>query len=242
MKTSRKDFLKTGALVTTGLLLNNSTLKAGYNKLIGISNDPLLYSLPKLTYSYNSLVPFIDAQTMEIHHGKHHQTYVTKLNEALAKNPELQGHKIEHLLANLNQVPEQIRMAVRNNGGGHYNHSLFWQLLAPEVKPSEKLQSTLSRHFGSFDDFKKQFEKSALNHFGSGWVWLIKTNDKLQITTTSNQDNTLMDIALIKGKPILALDVWEHAYYLNYQNKRADYITAFWNIINWQKVEEQLNG
>lgn len=241
MRTSRKQFLKTGALVTTGLIFNNSSIQAGYHKLAQISNEAMLYTLPKLTYSYNSLMPFIDAKTMEIHHGKHHQTYVTKLNEALAKNHELQGHKIEHLLAHLNQIPEQIRTAVRNNGGGHYNHSLFWQLLAPNIKPSEKLQSILAEQFGTFEDFRKQIEKAALSQFGSGWVWLIKTNDKLQITTTPNQDNPLMDIALVKGKPLLALDVWEHAYYLNYQNKRADYITAFWNIVNWQKVEELLH-
>ncbi|MBI2632353.1 superoxide dismutase [Candidatus Pacearchaeota archaeon] len=192
------------------------------------------YTLPKLAFAYDSLEPFIDAKTMEIHHTKHHQAYIDKLNEALAKHPEFDNRKVEELLINLNSVPEDIRIAVRNHGGGHLNHSLFWELLKKDIKFEGKIADIIIKEFGNFDEFKKKFTNIALTHFGSGWAWLVLNKGKLEIYNTSNQDSPLMD-----GKfPILGLDVWEHAYYLKYQNKRADYIAAFWNIINWEKVNE----
>ncbi len=194
------------------------------------------YTLPKLAYEYTALEPFIDAKTMEIHHTKHHQTYVDKLNEALAKNPELTT-PVEQLLADLNKVPEDIRTAIRNHGGGHINHSLFWEILSNDSKSKEvkgKVIEEITKTFTSIDKFKEQFNAAALARFGSGWAWLVFNKGKLEIISTPNQDSPLMD-----GKiPLLGLDVWEHAYYLKYQNKRADYITAFWNILNWSKVDE----
>ena len=198
--------------------------------------------LPKLPYEYNALEPFIDEQTMRIHHTKHHQNYVDKLNEALDKHPELKEKKVEELLAdNLKIVPEDIKGAVRNHGGGHINHSFFWQILSPQKQDGskmKKLADAINANFGDYTQFQEQFKTTALGRFGSGWAWLILNKDKkLEIVSTPNQDSPLSD-----GKiPLLALDVWEHAYYLKYQNKRADYIEAFWNIINWKKVEELYN-
>jgi Fe-Mn family superoxide dismutase len=204
----------------------------------------MAFTLPKLNYAFDALEPTIDAMTMEIHYSKHHQTYVDKLNEAIAKHQDLEGKTIEELLSSINGLPEDIRTAVRNNGGGHFNHSLFWELLTPEKQGSEdmpKLSQAIAESFGDFAKFQEAFKAAALGRFGSGWVWLIQTPDlKLQIISTANQDNPLMDIAEVKGKPILALDVWEHAYYLKHQNKRADYVDGFWNIINWVMVEELL--
>ncbi|HMT29454.1 MAG TPA: superoxide dismutase [Bacteroidia bacterium] len=197
----------------------------------------MAFELPKLPYAFNALEPHIDARTMEIHHGKHHQAYVTNLNNAVA-GTETEKLSIEEICKNISKHP----MAVRNNGGGHYNHSLFWSILTPNAPsaPSGALADAISAHFGSFDDFKSKFATAATTRFGSGWAWLVKNGDgKLEISSTPNQDNPLMDIAEVKGNPILGLDVWEHAYYLHYQNRRPDYITAFWNVINWDEVAKR---
>mgnify|MGYP001606467866 CR=1 FL=1 len=193
------------------------------------------HMLPALDYTYDSLEPYIDAKTMEIHHTKHHQTYGDKLNLALEKHPALFDKKVEWLLTNLFSVPEDIRSAVRNHGGGHANHSLFWELLSSNGgKPSRELTESLVKTFGSFDEFKLKFAESAMNRFGSGWAWLVLDKGKLEIYSTANQDSPLSE-----GKiPILGLDIWEHAYYLRYQQKRADYVNAFWNVVNWKKVNE----
>lgn len=195
------------------------------------------YELPKLNYAYNALEPHIDAKTMEIHHTKHHQTYIDKLNKALETHPELHDKTLEELLTSLPSLPQDIQTAVRNNGGGHYNHSLFWEMLTPNQNKldSGNLFEAVNKSFGSFDAFKEKFTTEAMNRFGSGWVWLVTdANGQLSILSTPNQDNPISD----SKAPILGLDVWEHAYYLNYQNRRADYISAFWNIINWDKAEE----
>lgn len=194
----------------------------------------MAYTLPKLPYAYDALEPHIDAQTMEIHHTKHHQTYIDKLNGALEKYAELAEKPIEELLKNLDTVPEDIRTAVRNHGGGHYNHSLFWNMLSPEKsEPNTEIASALAAEFGSFGAFQEKFAEASLARFGSGWAWLIKNPDSsLEIMSTANQDNPISE-----GKTsLLGLDVWEHAYYLKYQNKRADYVAAFWNIVNWGEV------
>ena len=241
MKSTRKSFLKTSAILAAGATLYNSQVRAAVNTINQLTNDGL-FSLPKLPYTYNALEPFIDAQTMEIHHSKHHQAYVNNLNAAIQKEISLKGKSVEELLANISKLPESVRTAVRNNGGGHWNHAFFWQLLKTGTKPSEKVNQAIIKNFGSMEEFKKQFEKAAMSQFGSGWAWLIKQGDKLLVTSTPNQDNPLMDISTIKGTPIIGLDVWEHAYYLKYQNKRADYTQAFWNILNWEKVEQLLDA
>jgi len=192
------------------------------------------HALPKLDYAYDTLEPYIDAKTMEIHYTKHHQAYIDKLNAALEKYPELLEKPVEELLKNLNNVPEDIRMAVRNHGGGHYNHSIFWKLLKKNVKMSEKINVAIDESFGSFENFKKAFTDAALNRFGSGWAWLVMNKGKLEVLSTANQDTPISD-----GKiPILGIDVWEHAYYLKYQNKRAEYIENFFHIINWEFVDK----
>ena len=193
-----------------------------------------MFTLPKLKYSYDALEPYIDAQTMEIHHTKHHQTYIDKVNKAI-EGTEWADKPIEEILANVSKLDA----AVRNNAGGHWNHSFFWEILGPnDGNPEGELLAAIERDFGSFEEFKKQFTENALAVFGSGWVWLIVQDGKLKIIKTRLQDNPLMDDAPEKGTPILALDVWEHAYYLKYQNKRADYVAAFWNVVNWTKVAE----
>lgn len=194
-----------------------------------------MYKLPNLTYAYNALEPVIDAKTMEIHHTKHHNAYVTNLNQALAKYPEL-TLSLNEMLFDLNKVPEDIRGAVRNNGGGHYNHALFWEILTPggAKMPSGKLLEEINKAFGSFDNFKEQFSTAAKTRFGSGWAWLLKTDKGLKVVSTPNQDTPLNE-----GKPILGLDVWEHAYYLNYQNRRPDYVEEFFKVINWDVVAEK---
>jgi Fe-Mn family superoxide dismutase len=195
------------------------------------------FELPKLSYAYDALEPYIDARTMEIHYTKHHGGYTSKLNDAI-KSTELEGKSIEQILANISTASA----AVRNNGGGYYNHSLFWSVMSPNGggKPSGKLLEAIENDFGSFDEFKKEFSAAAATRFGSGWAWLVKTPDgKLTVSSTPNQDNPLMDVAEIKGKPVLGLDVWEHAYYLKYQNLRPDYIDAFWNIVNWEEVSKR---
>ncbi|WP_367870513.1 superoxide dismutase [Luteolibacter sp. Populi] len=201
----------------------------------------MAHTLPPLGYSLDALEPHIDARTMEIHHGKHHNAYVTNLNAALAGKPDLEAKSAEDLITDLGAVPDDIRTAVRNNGGGHVNHSLFWKVIAPggAKAPSGDLAAAIDKAFGSFDAFKEAFGKAATTRFGSGWAWLSKTADGLAISSTANQDNPTMgpDFGGSKGAtPILGLDVWEHAYYLNYQNRRPDYITAFWNVVNWDVV------
>ncbi|MGA2641989.1 MAG: superoxide dismutase [Spirochaetia bacterium] len=199
------------------------------------------YSLPDLPYAFNALEPHIDAKTMEIHHGKHHATYVTKLNAALDKAPSFQGRPIEEILKSLDSIPADIRTAVRNHGGGHLNHSLFWKMLSPKGggKPSGELATTLDKNFGSFDAFKDQFGNAAANLFGSGWAWLcVDAAGKLVIISLPNQDSPLSQGL----KPVLGLDVWEHAYYLRYQNRRSDYIAAFWNVVSWEQVAANLGG
>ena len=192
------------------------------------------HNLPELPYAYNALEPYFDAQTMEIHHTKHHQTYVDKLNAALEEHANLQSKSVEDLLRDLNAVPESIRTAVRNHGGGHFNHSFFWPMLRKETRYSGEVADAINSTFGSFDTFKEQFSNSAALLFGSGWAWLVWSNNELQVVTTANQDNPLS-----QGKtPILGIDVWEHAYYLKYQNRRPEYISAFFNVINWDKVNE----
>lgn len=193
------------------------------------------YTLPPLPFEYAALEPHIDARTMEIHYTKHHQAYIDKLNAALETHPDtdLAKKTLEELLKDLNSVPEDIRTAVRNNGGGHFNHSLFWSLLTKEQKsPSGPLLEKIEQDFGGLDKFKEQFTQAALNRFGSGWAWLVLDGSTLKVDSTPNQDSPIME----SKKPLLCLDVWEHAYYLNYQNRRADYVTAFWNIINWDQV------
>ncbi|MBU8905713.1 superoxide dismutase SodA [Desertibacillus haloalkaliphilus] len=198
------------------------------------------YELPNLPYDFNALEPHIDEETMKIHHGKHHNTYVTKLNGALEGHDELASKSVEDLVSNLDAVPENIRTAVRNNGGGHANHTLFWQILSPNGggEPTGELAEAINSTFGSLDKFKEEFAAAAAGRFGSGWAWLIVDNGNLAITSTPNQDTPLME-----GKtPILGLDVWEHAYYLNYQNRRPDYIAAFWNVVNWDEVSKRFAG
>ena len=199
------------------------------------------FTLPPLPYPPNALEPHVDARTMEIHHGKHHQTYVTNLNTALEKAPEHQNKSLEQLLASLGSVPEAVRTAVRNNGGGHWNHSLFWELMGPKAggAPSGKLGDAIKAAFGDFEKFKEQFGAAAAGRFGSGWVWLLNDGGKLSITSTPNQDNPLMDGKSPKAV-VLGLDVWEHAYYLLYQNRRPDYVKAWWNVVNWKAVEKRV--
>ena len=199
----------------------------------------MAFTLPALPYAFNALEPHIDARTMEIHHGKHHNTYVTNLNNALAGKPE-ENSTVEDICKNISKFP----VAVRNNGGGHYNHSFFWTILGPDGgKPSGALAEGINAAFGSFDEFKTKFGAAAAGRFGSGWAWLIVDGaGKLQITSTPNQDNPLMDVAEVQGKPVLGLDVWEHAYYLNYQNRRPDYVTAFWNVVNWSEVAKRFSA
>lgn len=196
------------------------------------------HTLPKLPYEYNALEPYIDAQTMEIHHTKHHQTYIDKLNAAVEKYPELAEKPVEELLKDLNAVPEDIRTTVRNHGGGHYNHSLFWNMMAPSAggKPQGEIATAINEKFGSFDDFTKAFTEAATTRFGSGWAWLVITKENtLEIMSTANQDSPISE-----GKiPLLGLDVWEHAYYLHYNQRRPDYIEAFWNVVNWNEVQKR---
>lgn len=195
----------------------------------------MTHKLPPLPYEYNALEPHIDEQTMRIHHTKHHQTYVDKLNGALEKHPELASKPVEELLKNINAVPEDIRTAVRNHGGGHANHTFFWNVMSAHGgKPSEHLMHHIDETFGSFDKFKEEFTNAALNRFGSGWAWLVLDHGKLAVISTANQDSPLME-----GKtPLLGIDVWEHAYYLKHQSARAKYVESFWHVVNWAQVEK----
>jgi Fe-Mn family superoxide dismutase len=198
----------------------------------------MAHELPPLPYDYNALEGNIDEMTMRIHHDKHHATYVTNLNAALDKHPELHSKSLDALLRDLNSVPEDIRTAIRNNGGGHWNHSMFWQWMAPKAggEPTGALGDAIKASFGDFGKFKDQFKAAALGRFGSGWAWVVSDNGKLAIVSTPNQDNPLME-----GKnALVGLDVWEHAYYLKYQNRRADYVDAWWNVVNWAQVAKNL--
>lgn len=199
------------------------------------------FKLPSLPYEYGALEPFIDSTTMRIHHTAHHAAYVNNLNKAVEKYPQYNKLDITELLRKINTLPKDIQTAVRNNGGGHYNHTFFWEIMAPAgtTTMSPALEKALVKQFGSVDKFREEFEKAATGRFGSGWVWLMqKADGTLYIDSTPNQDNMLMPFNTMKGKPILALDVWEHAYYLKYQSKRAAYVKAFWNVVNWNKVSE----
>jgi len=200
----------------------------------------MAYELPPLPYPNNALEPHFDAQTMEIHHDKHHAAYVTNVNKAIAGKADLEKKSVEELISNLDAVPADIRGAVRNNGGGHANHSMFWKLLGPKAggAPSGKLGDDIKAAFGSFDAFKEKLEAAGMGRFGSGWAWLVVNNGKLEVVSTANQDSPLMGkaVAGCDGKPILGVDVWEHAYYLKYQNRRPDYLKAIWNVINWAEV------
>jgi len=233
-KQNRREFIRTGALVAAaGVVLSQTGKVFGAAAPHGDA-----FSLPPLPYDYAALEPFIDTQTMQIHHDKHHAAYITNVNKALAPM-HLHGITIEDLCKNISKYDATIR----NNGGGHYNHSLFWQMMKPkgEGQPAGKVAEAINASFGSFEAFKTNFTEAAMKRFGSGWAWLVKGADgKLAIGSTANQDNPLMDNSEFKGTPLLALDVWEHAYYLKYQNKRADYVTAFWNVVNWEEVAKRM--
>ena len=195
----------------------------------------MAFTLPPLPYAYDALEPYIDAQTMQIHHDKHHQAYVDNLNKAIAGTPN-ENKSLDEIIKNAGSISP----AVRNNGGGHWNHSFFWEILAPQSagQPNGELADAINSEFGSFDAFKEKFNAAGASRFGSGWAWLIVKDGKLEVTSTPNQDNPLMDVAEVKGRPILGVDVWEHAYYLKYQNRRAEYLNNFWNVISWSKVAE----
>jgi Fe-Mn family superoxide dismutase len=226
---TRKDFV-------SSLFLGLAGTKAMANTTNNIFNTVDAFTLPNLPYAYNALEPFIDAQTMEIHHSKHHQAYVTNLNKAVLGTPN-EFTPLVDIIKNISKST----VVVRNNGGGHWNHTFFWEILSPKTTaPSENLMTMINRDFGSLEKMQADFSAAATSRFGSGWAWLIVQDNKLKICSTPNQDNPLMDVAEVKGTPILGLDVWEHAYYLKYQNKRADYIKAFWNIVNWNQVEKNL--
>ncbi len=200
----------------------------------------MAFTLPPLPYDSSALEPHIDAKTMETHHGKHHQAYVNNLNAAIEKAPELAKKSLDDLMKNVNTLPEGVRTAIRNNGGGHWNHSMFWQIMAPKAggEPGGKLGDAIRRAFGDFAKFREQFAAAGAGRFGSGWAWLINSGGKLSITSTPNQDNPLME----GQRAIMGLDVWEHAYYLKYQNRRPDYINAWWNVVNWSEVQKRFEG
>jgi Fe-Mn family superoxide dismutase len=247
---SRRDFIKKSAALALGSFLLSDIKSNGLNteNIIFLNNKPLnekpTFSLPALPYSYDALEPHIDKLTMEIHHSKHHQAYVTNLNKALENvDSSLVGNnfEIESIFVNIDKLP----VAVRNNGGGHYNHSLFWTLMKPNTGGivKGKLLEAINTNFGSFEAFKNKFSEVAMSRFGSGWAWLVVTKNGLAITSTPNQDNPLMNLSSIevKGTPVLALDLWEHAYYLKNQNRRADYLTSWWNVVNWETAETLYN-
>ena len=198
----------------------------------------MAHTLPPLPYAFDALEPHIDKQTMEIHHGKHHQAYINNLNAALEKHPDLQSKSVEDLIRGISTVPEDIRGAVRNNGGGHANHSMFWQIMAPNAggAPTGAIADAITLSFGSFDSFKEQFAKAGVGRFGSGWAWVVDQGGKLVIESTPNQDSPLME----GKKAVFGIDVWEHAYYLKYQNRRPDYIGAWWNVVNWAEINKRL--
>jgi Fe-Mn family superoxide dismutase len=237
----RRKFIYSLGLASAAMSFNNIS---GFTKFNTInnknvrSNDTMAkFELPALPYAFDALEPHVDARTMEIHHGKHHAGYVNNLNKAV-EGTEAEGKSLEELMQNMSKYST----AVRNNGGGHYNHSLFWSVMGPNKggNPSGELSDAINKQFGSFDKFKEEFATAAATRFGSGWAWLIvKADGSLAVTSTPNQDNPVMDLAEVKGTPVLGIDVWEHAYYLNYQNRRPDYIAAFWNVINWDEVAKR---
>ena len=219
------------------------TKKASENSLSNNKNNKTImaFELPALTYAPAALEPHVDAKTMEIHHDKHHAAYVTNLNNAVAAESSAQGKSLEELMANISKLPT----AIRNNGGGHWNHSMFWQIMSPNAggAPKGDIAAAIDSTFGSFENFKKEFSTAAMTRFGSGWAWLsVDAGKKLIVSSTANQDNPLMDIADKKGSPVLGLDVWEHAYYLHYQNRRADYVGAFFNVVNWDEVNRRFKA
>lgn len=245
MKLNRRHFIyligaSAGAFTLDGCALaeKQSQTTATTTPTAISSNPPGAIQLPALPYPYEALEPHIDAETMKFHHDKHHATYVKNVNDALAKYPQLKGKTIESMLKDLNSVPQDIRNAIRNNGGGHINHSMFWLIMKPSGggEPTGAIASAIQKTFGSFGEFQKQFNEAAAKRFGSGWVWLVRNKDgKLEITTTANQDTPLSE-----GKyPIMGNDVWEHAYYLKYQNRRAEYLTAWWNVLNWDEINRR---
>ena len=234
----KRTFIKTTALAGAGaFLLSKNPLQAFPNHSLLNDLNPQPFPQPALPYAYNALEPYIDEKTMEIHYSKHHAAYTKNFNEALA-NLKIPDTRIEDIFKNTSKYSA----AIRNQGGGYYNHSLFWELMAPNAggEPTGEISAKIIQNFGTFAKFKEDFSKAAASVFGSGWVWLILKDGKLEITSLPNQDNPLMDISPVKGKPVLCFDVWEHAYYLKHQNRRAEYIEAFWNVVNWKKVEGNL--
>jgi Fe-Mn family superoxide dismutase len=244
MENNRRNFLRISALLGLGSFASSGIAKNFMEDALSapVQAVPGVYELPKLDYAYDGLEPFIDAKTMEIHYSKHHQTYVNKLNEALEKEPSLKKMQLDPMLKSIKSLPESVRTAIRNHGGGHWNHSFFWKNLKKGTNPSARMMGVIQNSYGSLDNFKAEFEKAGTGLFGSGWVWVINNFGTISITTTPNQDNPLMDIAEKQGKPVIALDVWEHAYYLKHQNKRADYVKNFWSVLNWEQAEKNMFG
>jgi Fe-Mn family superoxide dismutase len=235
MKNNRRDFIKKSAVLTVGVagvsMFGNKVL----SNIISLA-DTSPFTLPPLPYDYAALEPHIDTMTMQIHHDKHHGAYVTNLNKALVEN-KMENVKLEDLLMKASTLPPVIK----NNAGGHWNHSMFWKIMKPGGggNPSGEIADAINAAFGTFEEFKNKFNDAGMKRFGSGWAWLVKQNGKLTVGSTPNQDNPLMDASELKGTPVLCLDVWEHAYYLHYQNKRADYVTAWWNLVNWDEVSKR---
>lgn len=229
----RRTFLRSSLLGSAFALVGGKALSFPVRATKKGGEGVMQYTLPDLPYAFDALEPYIDRMTMEIHHSRHHSAYVNNLKKAV-EDTEWSGKPLEEIMAMVSKLPA----AVRNNGGGHYNHSLFWKWMKPKGggTPTGELATAIDRDFGSFEKFKEQFTGAAMGRFGSGWAWLVKQHDKLVITSTPNQDNPLMDVADVKGNPVLGLDVWEHAYYLKYQNRRADYIAAWWNVVNWDEA------
>jgi Fe-Mn family superoxide dismutase len=233
MFTDRRNFLKSSFVLGLSTLIMKAPAQiAAYSLKMG-------FSLPPLNYGFDALEPFVDAQTMEIHYTKHHQAYVNKLNEAIKLEPSIQDWKLEKMFASLNTLPDQVRSTIRNNGGGHWNHSLFWTLLKKNTVPQGKLAMAIEKQFLNIEQFQEQFNQQAMSVFGSGWVWLIVRDKTLLITTTPNQDNPLMQHVAFQGEVVFGLDVWEHAYYLKHQNKRANYLEAFWDVLNWEEANKR---
>ncbi len=235
----RRKFLTSIGLLTVAGSINKIEAITRNIKTINRSEIKMSkFELPSLPYAFNALEPHIDARTMEIHHGKHHAAYVANLNKAV-EGTENEGKSLEDLFKNISKLPA----AIRNNGGGHFNHTMFWEIMGPNKggQPSGALADAINSTFGSFDKFKEQFNAAAATRFGSGWAWLVVSDGKLVVSSTPNQDNPLMDVADVKGFPVMGLDVWEHAYYLNYQNRRPDYISAWWNVVNWDEVAKRFS-
>ncbi len=236
----RRKFLTSLGLISAASGINKiEAITNKFNQKIDWSNKMGKFELPALPYAFNALEPHIDARTMEIHHGKHHAAYVNNLNNAV-NGTELEGKSLEELFKNVSKLPA----AVRNNGGGHYNHAMFWEIMGPNKggQPSGALGDAINGTFGSFEKFKELFNNAGATRFGSGWAWLVLSDGKLIVSSTPNQDNPLMDVADVKGFPVMGLDVWEHAYYLNYQNRRPDYIAAWWNVVNWDEVAKRFSS